>query len=189
MLFTETKLKGAFILEIKKVQDERGFFGRSWCQQEMQAHGLNSQVVQSNVSYNIHKGTFRGMHFQRPPYQETKLVRCTKGAILDIIIDLRPESPTYKQWIQVELTEANYTMLYVPENFAHGFLTLQDQTEVTYQVTEFYTPRAEGGLRWNDAAFGIQLPIKPVVISAKDVAWPDFTEEMLATVDTAAMHT
>lgn len=182
MIFTETELKGAYILEIKKMEDERGFFGRSWCKREMEEHGLNGNVVQTNVSYNKVKGTFRGMHFQRAPHQETKLVRCTKGAILDVIIDLRPASPTYKKWIAVELTEQNHKMLYVPEDFAHGFVTLEDNTEVTYQVTQFYTPGAEGGLRWNDPAFGIQLPLTPTVISAKDAAWADFNEAIIAPV-------
>jgi len=182
MIFTETELKGAFILEIKKLEDERGFFGRSWCKREMEEHGLNGNVVQTNVSYNKVKGTFRGMHFQRAPHQETKLVRCTKGAILDVIIDLRPASPTYMKWIGVELTEQNHKMLYVPEDFAHGFVTLEDNTEVTYQVTQYYTPGAEGGLRWNDPAFGIQLPLTPTVISAKDAAWADFNEAIIAPV-------
>ena len=182
MIFTETELKGAFILDIKKMEDERGFFGRSWCKREMEEHGLNGNVVQTNVSFNKVKGTFRGMHFQRAPHQETKLVRCTRGAILDVIIDLRPSSPTYKKWIGVELTEQNHRMLYVPEDFGHGFVTLEDNTEVTYQVTQFYTPGAEGGLRWNDPAFGIQLPVTPTVISAKDAAWADFDEAILKAV-------
>ena len=182
MIFTETELKGAFILDIKKMEDERGFFGRSWCKREMEEHGLNGNVVQTNVSFNKVKGTFRGMHFQRAPHQETKLVRCTRGAILDVIIDLSPSSPTYKKWIGVELTEQNHRMLYVPEDFGHGFVTLEDNTEVTYQVTQFYTPGAEGGLRWNDPAFGIQLPVTPTVISAKDAAWADFDEAILKAV-------
>ena len=182
MIFTETELKGAFILDIKKMEDERGFFGRSWCKREMEEHGLNGNVVQTNVSFNKVKGTFRGMHFQRAPHQETKLVRCTRGAILDVIIDLRPSSPTYKKWIGVELTEQNHRMLYVPEDFGHGCVTLEDNTEVTYQVTQFYTPGAEGGLRWNDPAFGIQLPVTPTVISAKDAAWADFDEAILKAV-------
>ncbi len=179
MIFTETKLKGAFVLEVKKIEDERGFFGRSWCKRELEEHGLNADVVQANVSYNKAKGTLRGMHFQKSPYQETKLVRCTRGAIVDVIIDLRPSSPTYKQWIGVELTEDNYKMLFVPEDFAHGFITLKDNTEVTYQVTQYYTPGAEGGIRWNDPAFNIQWPIQPTVVSGKDQAHPDFTEEMI----------
>jgi dTDP-4-dehydrorhamnose 3,5-epimerase len=182
MIFTPTKLQGAFILEVKKIEDERGFFGRSWCRRELEEHGLNANVVQANVSYNKVKGTLRGMHFQKAPHQETKLVRCTRGAIYDVIIDLRPNSPTYKQWIGVELTEDNYRMLFVPEDFAHGFITLQDNTEVTYQVTQYYTPGAEGGIRWNDPAFNIQWPIEPTVVSGKDQAHPDFAEEFLKVV-------
>ncbi len=182
MIFTPTKLQGAFILEVKKIEDERGFFGRSWCRRELEEHGLNANVVQANVSYNKVKGTLRGMHFQKAPHQETKLVRCTRGAIYDVIIDLRPNSPTYKQWIGVELTEDNYRMLFVPEDFAHGFITLQDNTEVTYQVTQYYTPGAEGGIRWNDPAFNIKWPIEPTVVSGKDQAHPDFAEEFLKVV-------
>jgi dTDP-4-dehydrorhamnose 3,5-epimerase len=182
MIFTETKLKGAFILEVKKIEDERGFFGRSWCKKELEDHGLKANVVQANVSYNKVKGTLRGMHFQKPPYQETKLVRCTRGAIYDVIIDLRPDSPTYKQYIGVELTEDNYRMLFVPEDFAHGFITLQDTTEVTYQVTQNYTPGAEGGIRWNDPAFNIEWPMEPVVVSGKDQVHPDFADVMLKPV-------
>ncbi len=182
MIFTETKLKGAFILEVKKIEDERGFFGRSWCKKELEDHGLNANVVQANVSYNKVKGTLRGMHFQKPPYQETKLVRCTRGAIYDVIIDLRPDSPTYRQYIGVELTEDNYRMLFVPGDFAHGFITLQDKTEVTYQVTQYYTPGAEGGIRWNDPAFNIRWPIEPVVVSGKDQVHPDFTDATLKPV-------
>jgi dTDP-4-dehydrorhamnose 3,5-epimerase len=174
LIFTETKLKGAFILEVKRIEDERGFFGRSWCKKEMEEHGLNSNVVQANVSFNHKKGTLRGMHFQFSPHQETKLVRCTKGAIYDVIIDLRKDSPTYKQWIGVELTEDNYKMLFVPEDFAHGFITLQDNTAVTYQVTQYYTPGAEGGIRWNDPAMAIEWPIPVEVISSKDKAHPDY---------------
>jgi dTDP-4-dehydrorhamnose 3,5-epimerase len=174
LIFTETKLKGAFILDVKRLEDERGFFGRSWCKKEMEEHGLNSNVVQANVSFNHKKGTLRGMHFQFNPYQETKLVRCTKGALYDVIIDLRKDSPTYKQWIGVELTEDNFRMLYVPEDFAHGFITLQDNTAVTYQVTQFYTPGAEGGIRWNDPAVGIEWPVPVEVISSKDKNHPDY---------------
>ena len=174
MIFTETKLKGAFILEVKRLEDERGFFGRSWCKKEMEDHGLNSNVVQANVSFNHKKGTLRGMHFQFSPYQETKLIRCTKGAIYDVIIDLRKNSPTYKQWIGVELTEDNYKMLFVPEDFAHGFITLQDNTAVTYQVTQYYTPGAEGGIRWNDPAVGIEWPVPVEVVSQKDKVHPDY---------------
>ena len=178
MKFTETKLKGAFVIELNQLKDERGFFARSWCKREMEEHGLNADVVQSNVSYNIKKGTLRGLHYQKDPYQETKLVRCTRGALYDVIIDLRKDSPTYMQWIGVELTADNYKMLYVPEDFAHGFITLEDQTEATYQVTQFYTPGSEGGLRWDDPAFNIEWPIEPEVISDKDKSHPNYQADV-----------
>lgn len=179
MNFTETKLKGAFIIDIKKLEDDRGFFGRSYCQKEFEAHGLNTNVVQANVSYNKKKGTLRGLHTQLPPYGESKLVRCTRGSLYDVIVDVRPGSPTFKQWIGVELTAANYRMLYVPEGFAHSFITLEDDTEAVYQVTQFFTPRAERGFRWDDPAFNIQWPITPVIISEKDRSHPLFTDASL----------
>ncbi|WP_076667762.1 dTDP-4-dehydrorhamnose 3,5-epimerase [Pontibacter indicus] len=172
MIFTETKLKGAYIIDIKKLEDERGFFGRAYCQKEFEEHGLNTNLVQANVSYNYKKGTLRGMHMQLAPHAETKLVRCTRGAIFDVIIDLRPDSETYKQWIGVELTADNYRMLYVPEGFAHGYMTLEDNSDVMYQVTAFYAAGAERGHRWNDPAFNIQWPMEPVVISEKDQQHP-----------------
>ena len=177
MIFTETQLKGAYIVEIKKLKDNRGFFARAWCQKEFEEHGLTPRVVQANVSSNKKKGTLRGMHYQIAPYEETKLVRCTRGAIYDVIIDLRPDSPTFKQWIGVELTEKNYKMLYVPENFGHGFQTLDDNTEVTYQVSQFYAPGSESGIRWDDSAFGIEWPLEVQVISDKDKNWPDYVVE------------
>jgi dTDP-4-dehydrorhamnose 3,5-epimerase len=174
MIFTETKLKGAFVLEIKKIEDERGFFGRSFCKKEMEAHGLNGNILQANVSLSKKKGTLRGMHYQLDPYQESKLIRCVRGAIFDVIIDLRKNSETYKQWFGVKLTPDNYKMLYCPEDFAHGFITLEDNSEVYYNVTQFYTPGAEAGIRWNDPAFNINWPIDPRVISDKDSSHPDF---------------
>lgn len=176
MLFKETGLKGAYAIEIKKLEDERGFFGRSWCQKEFDEHNLISTIVQANVSYNIRKGTLRGMHYQVSPYEETKLVRCTRGAIYDVIIDLRSDSSTYKQWFGITLSAENYKMLYVPENFGHGFITLEDDTEVTYQVSQFYTPGAEKGIRWDDPTFNIQWPVAPVIISDKDRSHTDFIE-------------
>jgi dTDP-4-dehydrorhamnose 3,5-epimerase len=173
--FIETKLKGAYILELEKRGDERGFFARTWCQHEFQEHGLVAEVVQQNTSVSKFKGTLRGMHFQIAPHQETKLIRCTKGALYDVIIDLRPDSETYKQWIGVELTEENYKMLFVPKDFAHGFITLLDDTEATYLVSTFYAPEAESGIRYNDPAFGIQWPVPVTTISDKDNSWPDFT--------------
>lgn len=174
MIFFETKLKGAFVLEIKKLEDERGFFGRSWCANELSVHGLKHDIKQANTSLSLKKGTVRGMHYQNDPFQETKLVRCTRGSIYDVIIDLRKNSPTYKQWVGVELTQDNYKMLYVPEDFAHGFITLEDNCEVSYLVTQFYTPGAEAGIRWDDPTFDIQWPISPVVISEKDKNHPNY---------------
>jgi dTDP-4-dehydrorhamnose 3,5-epimerase len=172
MMFKEMRVGGAFVLEVEKVEDERGFFARSWCQKEFQMHSLVSHLVQANISFNKQKGTLRGMHYQAPPYGEAKVVRCTRGAIFDVIIDLRPESPTFKQWISVELTADNYKMLYVPENCAHGYITLEDSTEVTYLVSQFYHRELERGVRYDDPAFGVRWPIKVQVISEKDKRLP-----------------
>ena len=168
MQFTETKFKGAFIIDLERREDSRGFFARAFCQKEFAAHGLEPTIAQANVAYNIKKGTLRGMHFQFPPAAETKLVRCTRGAILDIIVDLRPESPTYLQNIQVELNEENGRALYVPERFAHGYQALRDNTETSYQVGEFYTPECESGLMHNDPQLGLHWPLPISVISEKD---------------------
>jgi dTDP-4-dehydrorhamnose 3,5-epimerase len=176
MKFSETKLKGAYIVEIEKLTDDRGFFARSWCQQEFDDQGLDSRFVQANVSYNRKKGTLRGLHYQIAPYQECKLIRCTRGAIYDVIIDLRPESATYKHWTSVELTADNYTLFFVPEDFAHGFQTLTNETEITYQVSQFYTPGSERGIRFDDPAFDIQWPLDVTIISDKDRTWPDFED-------------
>lgn len=172
MLFTETKLKGAFVLDLERRADERGFFARVFCKKEFAAHGLNQNIVQANVAHNIRKGTLRGMHFQYPPAAETKLVRCTRGAIVDIIVDLRPESPTYLQHVAVELNEGNMRSLYVPGRFAHGYQVLQDGTDVTYQVGEFYTPSAEGGLMYDDPKLGLEWPLPVSVLSDKDKKFP-----------------
>ena len=174
MKFKETNLKGAFVIEVDKLVDDRGFFGRLWCKEEFIEHDLNTDIVQSNVSLSRKKGTLRGMHFQRSPYQETKYVRCTRGSVYDVIIDLRPDSPTFKKWFGVELTEHNYKMIYVPKNFAHGFITLEDDSEVYYLVTQFYNKEAEDGLRWNDPVFEIQWPIEVDEISDKDNMHPGF---------------
>lgn len=174
MIFLQTDLKDARIIELERREDSRGFFARTWCQQEFEAHGLVARIVQASMSYNHTRGTLRGMHFQRAPYAETKLVRVVRGAIYDVIIDLRPESPSYRRWIGVELTADNYRTLYVPEGFAHGFQTLADHTEVLYQFSAFYTPGAEGGLRYDDPAFGITWPLPVSVISEKDSRWADF---------------
>ena len=174
MKFTETKLKGAYVIELEKREDDRGFFARTFCENEFAAQGLETRFVQGNMSTNPKKGTLRGMHRQVDPHQEVKVVRCTKGAIYDVIVDLRKDSPTYKQWVGVELTDENYKALYVPKDFAHGYLSLTDGAEVTYMVSAFYTPGAESGLRYNDPAFGIEWPIAIEVISEKDAAWEDY---------------
>ncbi len=178
MKFTETPLKGAFVIDIEPVEDERGMFARTWCEEEFRKHGLNTSIKQCNVSLNRRRGTLRGMHFQRPPHGEVKLIRCTRGAIHDVIIDLRPESPTFRQSFAIRLTERNHTMLYVPEGFAHGFQTLEDHSEVFYQMSAFYHPAAAAGVRWNDPAFGIRWPeAEERIISDRDARYPDFREE------------
>jgi dTDP-4-dehydrorhamnose 3,5-epimerase len=176
MIFIETELRGAFIIRIERREDERGFFGRAFCQHEFQAHGLKPLIAQVNVGSNRKKGTVRGMHFQYPPTAETKLVRCTRGAILDVIVDLRPESPTYLRHVTVELNEDNQDAIYIPERFAHGYQVLRDNTDTTYQVGEFYTPGSEGGLRYDDPKLGLQWPLPVTVMSDKDRVWPLLAE-------------
>lgn len=168
MIFKETKLKGAYIIEIEPIDDERGFFARSWCKEEFKQRGLNCNLVQCNISFNKKSGTLRGMHYQIAPYEEDKLVRCTSGAIYDVIIDLRPKSETFKQWISIELTAENRKMLYVPKGFAHGFQTLEDNAEVFYQMSEFYHHGHATGIRWDDESFKIEWPIEEKIISDKD---------------------
>lgn len=175
MIFKETKLKGAYSIDLEKREDDRGFFARIWCRDEFSKHGLNTKLVQGNMSYTAKKGTLRGLHYQVSPFQETKVIRCTRGALFDVIIDMRSNSPTFKQWIGVELSASNYRMLYVPEGFAHGFVTLQDDTEATYLVTEFYNKESERGIRYNDPSINIQWPIAIEHISEKDNSWPDLT--------------
>ena len=170
MIFTETKLKGAFILDLERREDDRGFFARAFCQNEFKEHGLKPVIAQANIAFNKRKGTLRGMHFQYPPHAETKLVRATRGAIVDIIVDLRPESPTYLQHIEVELSADNHRALYVPERFAHGYQALEDATETSYQVGEFYAPGTEGGLSPLDPKLGLKWPLPVSVISPKDAA-------------------
>ena len=175
MKFTELSLKGAYLVDLNKIEDERGFFGRLWCENEFKSHNLNTNIVQSNVSLSKKKGTLRGMHFQKGAYAETKFVRCTRGSVYDVIVDLRPDSPTFKQWYGVELSAENYRMIYVPENFAHGFLTLQDNSEVYYLVTQFYNKEHEAGLRYNDTEINIQWPIEISEVSDKDKNHPEFS--------------
>lgn len=177
MKFMETLLKGAFIVEPDVFEDERGFFARTWSAEEFERQGLDATVLQCNTSFNRRKGTLRGMHFQRTPMVEVKLVRCTMGSILDVILDLRPESPTFKQWASVVLTAANPKAFYIPERFAHGFQTLEDNTEVYYQVSQIYSPEHAAGVRWDDPAFAIEWPPEDTrTISERDRSFPDFTE-------------
>ena|SRR2546426_2235217 len=171
MIFVETKLAGAFIVDIEAREDSRGFFARAFCQREFTDHGLKPLVAQTNIAFNGNKGTIRGMHFQYPPAAEAKFVRATRGAILDIIIDLRPESPRYLDHVAVELTADNHRGLYVPERFAHGYQALEDRTEMWYQVSEFYTPEVEGGLRYSDPRLDLRWPLPVAEISPKDAAW------------------
>lgn len=179
MVFTETKLSGAFIIDLERREDSRGFFARAFCQHEFGDHGLKPLIAQANIGFNRRRGCLRGMHFQYPPAAETKVVRCTRGAVLDIIVDLRPESPTYLEHVSVELTADNHRAIYIPERFAHGYQTLEDETETSYQVGEFYTPAAEGGLRYDDPALALTWPLPISEISEKDAEWP-----LLAEVET-----
>jgi dTDP-4-dehydrorhamnose 3,5-epimerase len=174
MFFHETKLPGVFEIHLDPHSDERGFFARTWCRKEFEAKGLNASLAQCNISFNARQGTLRGMHFQAAPHAEAKLVRCTRGGICDVVLDLRPQSPTYKDWIAVTLTSTNRRMIYVPENCAHGFLTLEDETEVFYQMSAFYNAESARGIRWNDPAFQIAWPGNVKVISARDQNYPDF---------------
>ena len=176
MKFVRTPIDGVAILDLQEHRDHRGFFARTFCQNEFEAHGLKKMIAQANTAFNRKKGTVRGMHFQYPPAAETKLVRCARGAILDIIVDLRPESPTYLQHIEVELSEDNYRALYVPGRFAHGYQALRDGTETSYQVGEFYTPSAEGGLRYDDPRLALRWPLPLTEISEKDTAFRPLAE-------------
>jgi dTDP-4-dehydrorhamnose 3,5-epimerase len=173
MIFTETPLAGAFVVEPERIADERGFFARTWCVDEFAARGLETRLVQCNVSYNGRRGTLRGMHYQTAPHEEVKLVRCTAGAIYDVIVDLRFASPTYQHWFGVALSAANRLALYIPRGFAHGFQTLADESEVFYQMAEFYHPESARGVRYDDPAFGIAWPLPVSVIGARDAGYAD----------------
>ncbi len=175
MIFTETKLKGAYIIDVERNEDKRGIFARTFCIDEFAAHGLNARWIQNNISFNFRKGTLRGMHFQTAPFEEIKLVRCTAGAAFDAIIDLRPDSETFKQWTAVELTAENRRTIYIPKGFAHGFQTLTDNTELLYQMSEYYQPEYANGIRWNDAAFGVNwMETENLIINERDAQWADF---------------
>jgi dTDP-4-dehydrorhamnose 3,5-epimerase len=175
MDFIETYLQGAYIIEIKKIEDDRGFFSRGWCQNEFNTHNLNPNIVQINIGFSYSRGTLRGLHFQKAPWEEAKLVRCTRGSIYDVIIDLRRDSKTCGKWFGVELTEENHKMIYSPEGFAQGYLTLTENAEIYYQTSQFYVPEFASGVRYNDAAFGIVWPIPIEVISKQDQNWPSYS--------------
>jgi len=172
--FVETPLQGAYIIELEPVEDERGFFARSWCQDEFRAHGLNAKLAQCSISFNKKRGTLRGMHYQTKPYEEVKLVRCTRGAVYDVMIDLRPDSATFERWLAVELSSENRKALYVPEGFAHGFQTLVDDVEMFYQISGSYKPEYAAGVRWDDPAFGITWPMVRPIVSGRDLSYAPF---------------
>lgn len=175
MILVETKLKGAYIIELEKREDNRGFFARSWDGGLLEQHGLIGNVIQQNITFSKYKGTIRGLHYQKPPYQEMKYVRCTRGSIFDVIVDLRQDSPTYKQWLGVKLSMDDYRVLYVPKDFAQGFQSLEDNSEMTYLVSEVYTPPSEAGIRYNDPSIQVDWPLPVTMISEKDKNWPDFS--------------
>ena len=173
MKFTETRLKGAYIIDIEPHDDKRGFFARVWCRKEFAEQGLASSLAQCSIAYNSKRGTLRGMHYQEAPHEEIKLVRCTKGAVYDVIVDLRPGSGTFRQWIGVELSEDNRRTIYIPEGFAHGYITLKQDSELFYQMSEFYVPEAGTGVRWNDPVLGIEWPdVGDITVADRDQAWP-----------------
>ena len=173
-MFRETKLSGVFEINVLPAHDSRGFFARSWCQKEFEEHGLEPKLRQCNISFNIRKGTLRGMHYQIAPNAEAKLVRCTSGSIYDVVIDLRPDSPTYRSWVGAALSAEIRNMMYVPKGCAHGFVTLADNTEVCYQMSDFYSPEAARGIRWDDPTFKVAWPARVEVISERDRTYPDF---------------
>jgi dTDP-4-dehydrorhamnose 3,5-epimerase len=178
MTFRELELPGAFLIELDRIEDERGFFARTFCRDEFAEHGLATEIVQANTAFNRRKGTLRGMHFQAAPHEEAKLVRCTRGAVYDVIVDLRRDSPTFTRWVSVELTVENDTMLYVPEGFAHGYQTLEDETETSYLMSQRYEPSAGRGVRWDDPAFGIEWPDESDrTMNERDRTWPDFSPD------------
>lgn len=174
MLFTKTDLEGAWLIDAEPNRDARGWFARTFCEREFSAHGLETRFPQHSTSQNVERGTLRGMHYQRAPHAEVKLVRCLKGAIWDVIIDLNPDSPTYRRWQGFELSAANMRQLYIPKGFAHGFQTLEANCEIGYLISEFYAPAASAGVRWDDPRFGIDWPLPVSVMSDKDKGWPDF---------------
>jgi len=174
MIYTPSRIPGAWVIDITRISDARGFFAMTWLPDEMRERGMNPSLAQCNLAFNTRRGTLRGMHFQKAPHAQAKIVRCTRGALLDVVVDLRPDSPTFKQWDGIELTADNRRMLYMPEGIAHGYITLVDDTEAYYHASSPWVREAESGVRWNDPAFAIQWPMPPSVISEKDQGWPLF---------------
>jgi dTDP-4-dehydrorhamnose 3,5-epimerase len=175
MIFATTQLDGAWLIDIEPREDARGFFARTWCRQELASRGLDVEIAQESLSFNRCRGTLRGLHYQRPPHEETKIVRCMRGAVFDVIVDLRPHAVTYLQWQGFELAARNRRALYIPKGFAHGFQSLTDDVEIAYQISTFYAPEAAGGCRYDDAAFGILWPLPVTAISERDLSWPPFS--------------
>ena len=180
MIFASTRLEDALLIDIEPKEDERGFFARTWCRQELAARGLDAEIAQESVSYNRLRGTLRGLHFQRFPHEETKIVRCTRGSIFDVIVDLRPHSPSYLQWQGFELTAENRRAVYIPKGFAHGFQTLAEHCEITYQISTFYAPESARGYRYDDTAFRITWPLPLTMISERDLGWPRYKIDVRA---------
>jgi len=178
VIFLETPLPGAYVLEPQRLEDHRGFFARIWCKRELREHGLTAELAQSNVGFSHRRGTLRGLHFQSPPHVEVKIVRCTRGSVFDVIVDLRTDSPAYRRWFGVELTAGNGKMLYVPEGCAQGYLTLEDDTEIYYHTSEFYHPESASGVRYDDTEFGIVWPREITVMSQQDRQWPDYADRI-----------
>ena len=172
MKFTESRIPGAWVIDVTEIHDDRGCFAMTWLPGEFSKRGLDPSLAQCNLAFNHKRGTLRGMHFQAAPHEQVKIIRCTRGALLDVIVDLRPESPAYRQWEAVELSADNRRMFYIPKGIAHGYLTLTDAAEAYYHASMPWAPQAESGVRWNDPAFGIKWPFDPVLISEKDAAWP-----------------
>ena len=183
MLFIKSKIDGAYLIEIEKIEDERGFFSRLWCKKEFESQGLNSRLAQVNIGFSIKKGTLRGLHYQMSPYEEVKVVRCTRGVIYDVVVDLRPKSSTYKQWMSVELNSINGRMLYVPEGCAQGSMTLVDESQISYHTSQFYAPEYARGVRYDDPSFSIEWPLKVSVISQADSNWPDYSTKTFRNMD------
>lgn len=173
MKFIETKFNDAYLIELVKIGDERGYFGRIWCENILKEKGLNTKIAQINTSFNAEKGTLRGLHYQKSPHEEAKIISCIKGSIFDVIVDLRPDSSTYLQWQGFHLNETERTMLYVPEGFAHGYQATSNDTAIIYPTTEFYAPESEAGVRWNDPSLNIEWPLDPTNLSKKDASWPN----------------